>query len=111
MNRPRLLVDTRLPIEEPSAFSLLGDDFLVDRLLRGGDSSTSVHSDDDVLPCSCVRLLLGLSFDSITSMGLETTSRGGGRGEASGYERHMACISLVHDVLHPPDRYTKHDRR
>lgn len=109
MKRPRLLVDTRLPIDDPSAFSFRCDTFLPDRLLRGGASSSSVQSDEDVLPWSFTRRLPVVSLDSSTSIGLDTTKRGGARGEASGYGGHMACISLVQDVRREPNNEEERD--
>lgn len=102
-NRPRLVVEPLWLSDCPSGAPLRFE-LLFDRRRRGGDSSTSVHSDEDVLPCSWPALLLfdrwGLTPSSNTSIGLDTTSLGATRADKSGYDEHMAGISLLQYVLH-----------
>jgi len=102
-NRPRLLVEPRSLSDCPRD-TWLRFDALFDRRRRGGDSSTSLHSDEDVLPCSLLSvLLLGRrcrTLASGTSIGLDTTSLGAARTDDSGYGEHMADISLLQYVLH-----------
>ena len=99
---------TSLPLTDLDDLLCLREPRLPDLRLRGGDSSTSTHSNED-LPCS---LLLRLEPDSVrgpaendfldvlarSSEGLDIVNFGRTVGDVlsavSGYENTRACISL-----------------